>query len=65
MLRTSVNGAFGQPLSSDLVFTANQQFTTTGNYTIPPTWNLSQMHLITVLYKTATKEVVQVDEKHL
>ncbi len=65
MLRSSINGAFGQPLSSDLVYTANQQFTTTGNYTIPGTWNLSQMHLITVLYKTATKEVVQVDEKHL
>lgn len=65
MLRSSINGAFGQPLSSDLVYTANQQFTTTGNYTVPGTWNLSQMHLITVLYKTATKEVVQVDEKHL
>ncbi len=65
MLRTSVNGAFGEPLSSNLSYAANQQFTTTGNYTIPAAWNLSQMHVITVLYKTATKEVVQVDEKHL
>jgi len=65
MLRASINGAFGAPLSPDLTYTANQQFTTTGSYTIPIAWNLSQMHLITVLYKTATKEVVQVDEKHL
>jgi len=65
MLRASMNGAFGVPLSSDLTFIANQQFTTTGSYVIPLAWNLSQMHLVSVLYKTASKEVVQVDEKHL
>jgi thiol-disulfide isomerase/thioredoxin len=65
MLRTAVNGAFGEPLSSDLSFAANQQFTSTSSFTIPSTWNLSKMEVITVLYKTASKEVVQVDEKHL
>jgi len=63
-LRTSMNGAFGAPLSTDLTFSANQQFTTTGSYTIPNAWIWSKMQVITVLYKTATKEVVQVDEKH-
>jgi len=64
-LRTAINGAFGESLSTDLTFSANQQFTTTGSYTIPSTWIWSKMQVITVLYKTATKEVVQVDEKHL
>jgi thiol-disulfide isomerase/thioredoxin len=65
MLRVAINGAFGSPLSSDLAYFVNQQFTTTANYTVPNTWNLSKLSIITVLYKTSSKEVVQVDEKHL
>ncbi len=62
MLRGSLNGAFGEPLSSSNTYAVNQEITTTSSGNIPAEWDDSKVYLVAVLYRTLSYEVVQVEE---
>lgn len=65
VLRGSMNGIWGNPLSAATSFAAGSETNSTFSYTLPVAWNSAKVHVLAVLYRTSTKEVVQVEEKKI
>lgn len=65
MLRGNINGTWGTLLSAATNYGTGEEFTTTGSITIPAEWNEEHVSVVTVLYRTATKEVVQAEDKKI
>lgn len=65
MLRGNINGTWGSTLSAATNYGIGEEFTTIGNYIIPTEWNADHIAVVTVLYRTATKEVVQAEDKEI
>ena len=65
MLRGSMNGTWGNALSSATTYSTGQEINSSFNFTIPSEWNADHVHIVALLYKTATKEVVQAEEKEI
>lgn len=62
VLRGSMNGAWGNVLGEGIGYTANQELNSNASFTIPSTWNASKVAVVTVVYKTGNKEVIQAEE---
>jgi hypothetical protein len=65
VFRGSANGTWGSPLSVGSSFNAGQEFDSQFNYTLPSEWVAENMHLVAVLFKASSKEVIQAEEIHL
>ena len=65
MLRGSINGTWGAVLSPASVYAIGEEFITTGSYTIPAEWNSDHVGVVAVLYRTATKEVIQAEDQEI
>ncbi len=65
MLRGSMNGTWGEPVSSEAIEVEN---TYTKNYTgfsIEDNWNPANMSIVAFIYDQTTQEVLQVEEVHV
>ncbi|MCB0819638.1 MAG: Omp28 family outer membrane lipoprotein [Bacteroidetes bacterium] len=62
VLRGSMNGAWGNVLGVGSGYVANNELITNANYTIPTEWDASNVAVVAVVYKSDSKEVVQVEE---
>lgn len=62
VLRGSINGAWGQTLGDGIAYSANEEIITSANFTIPSNWNENKVAVVAVIYRTASNEVVQVEE---
>lgn len=65
VLRGSMNGTWGTALSSGQQFAAGQQFTHSASFTLPANWNAQKVHIVAVLSKAGSKEVIQAEEAHI
>jgi len=65
MLRGSMNGAWGNILGDGTTYSQNQEVNTSISYTIPASWNANKVSVVAILYRTATKESVQVEEQKI
>jgi hypothetical protein len=65
VLRGSMNGTWGTALSVGQQFSAGQQIAHSASYTLPPSWNSQKVHVVAVLSKAGTKEVIQAEEAHI
>ena len=65
MLRGSMNGAWGASLSSQTTYSVGEEFISTASYTIPATWNADHVSVVALITRTASKEVVQAEEKEI
>jgi len=62
VLRGSMNGTYGEAIENTAVNDiVNKSYTTTIN----PEWDAKHMALIVFLYNVTTKEIVQVEQKHI
>lgn len=61
MLRTSLNGVWGENISSSTL-TAGQSFETTGSITIDDEYKDQHLYIVSILSNNDTKEVVQVNK---
>jgi len=64
MLRGSANGTWGIPLGNG-VYTSNSEITSNAQITIPSNWFDKKCAVVTIIYNTLTKEVIQADEKKI
>ena len=65
MLRAGLNGAWGDTLSAHATYAVGEEFITTGSYIIPATWNANHVSVVALLTRTASKEVVQAEDKEI
>lgn len=65
MLRGSINGAWGTSIGAATTFATGEEFTNTGTITIPESWNSDHLSVVAVLYRTATKEVIQAEDQKI
>jgi hypothetical protein len=65
MLRGSINGAWGAALSPATTFSSGEELINTGTITIPDAWNSDHLSVVAVLYRTATKEVIQAEDQKI
>lgn len=65
MLRGSMNGTWGEQLGEGVSYTENTQINTSANFTIPTDWNAEKVAVVAVVYRAATKEIIQVEEKKI
>ncbi len=65
VFRGSVIGTWGSPLTVGSFFNAGQEFNSQFNYSLPSEWVAERIHLVAVVYKASTKEVLQAEEVHL
>jgi thiol-disulfide isomerase/thioredoxin len=65
MLRGSISGTWGNTLSASSTYNTGEEFTTTGTFTLPVEWNDEHVEIIAVLFRTATKEVVQAEDQKI
>jgi thiol-disulfide isomerase/thioredoxin len=62
MLRTSMNSAWGEPLSSATNYAAAELFSKNLSITLPVEWNAQHIGVLAVLYRDAeNKEVIQAE----
>ena len=62
MLRTSMNSAWGEPLSSATYYTTGELFSKSLNITLPAEWNAQHIGILAVLYRDVeNKEVIQAE----
>lgn len=64
VLRGSANGTWGISLG-DGTYTANSEIASSAQITIPNNWLDKKCAVVTVIYNTITKEVIQADEKKI
>lgn len=62
VLRGSMNGAWGNVLGDGSGYAANSEVVTNASYTIPAEWDASNVAVVAVVYRSDSKEVVQVEE---
>lgn len=62
VLRGSMNGPYGDVIA---VTTSGSISNFTFNYTLDGGWNENHFSLVAFLYDDATKEIIQVEQKHL
>ena len=65
MLRAGMNGAWGDTLSAQTTYAVGEEFITTASYTLPAIWNANRVSVVAVLTRTASKEVVQAEDKDI
>jgi len=65
MLRGSMNGAWGNTLGDGTTYSQNQEISTSSSFTIPAGWNPNKVSVVALIYRTASKESVQVEEKKI
>jgi thiol-disulfide isomerase/thioredoxin len=65
MLRAGMNGAWGETLSAQTTYAVGEELITTASYTIPATWNANHVSVVALLTRTASKEVVQAEDKEI
>jgi thiol-disulfide isomerase/thioredoxin len=65
MLRGSMNGAWGNALGDGTTYSQNQEISTSSSFTIPAGWNPNKVSVVALIYRTASKESVQVEEKKI
>ena len=63
MLRTSMNGTWGDPVGSDGQAVSGSKLTNSYSFTLPPVWNAEKCAVIAYIYNTETLEVLQAEEK--
>jgi hypothetical protein len=62
VLRGSMNGAWGLPLATGTSFAAGSTFSANASYTLPANWNENNVHVVAILFKANSKEVVQAED---
>jgi len=65
MLRTSMNGTWGEPVGTDGSATGGVKVTNNYSFTLPDEWNAENCAVVAFVYNSATLEVVQAEEKEL
>jgi hypothetical protein len=65
VLRTSMNGTWGDVVGEDGQFVIGSTVTNSYSYTLPEAWNAENCSVVAFIYNTATNEVVQAEEKGL
>jgi Outer membrane protein Omp28 len=65
VLRSSMNGDFGQPLNTDASIDAGEKFIQGYFSTLDPTWNAEHCKLVAYIYDESTYKVVQVIESEI
>lgn len=62
VFKGSMNGTWGSPLAVGNSFSAGQEFSSQFSFNLPGDWNANRIHLVAVVYKVSSKEVVQAEE---
>jgi thiol-disulfide isomerase/thioredoxin len=62
VLRGSMNGTWGLPLSAGTSFAAGSTFSANADFTLPANWNDSNLHVVAILFRAISKEVIQVED---
>jgi hypothetical protein len=62
VLRGSMNGTWGLPLATGTSFAAGSTFSANASYTLPANWNESNVHVVAVLFRANSKEVIQAED---
>jgi hypothetical protein len=62
VLRGSMNGTWGLPLATGTSFAAGSTFSSNASYTLPANWNENNVHVVAILFKANSKEVVQAED---
>jgi hypothetical protein len=63
MLRTTLNGTWGDPVGTDGLAVTGSKVTNTYSYTLPEDWNADNCAIVAFVYNTETMEVVQAEEE--
>lgn len=62
VLRGSMNGTWGLPISVGTSFNAGTSYSSYATFTLPANWNESNVHVVAVLFRAISKEVVQAQD---
>lgn len=62
VLRGSMNGTWGLPLVSGSSFAAGSSYSSNASFTLPANWNENNVHVVAILFKANSKEVVQAED---
>jgi len=62
VLRGSMNGTWGLPLSTGTSFAAGSTLSSNATFTIPANWNDSNLHVVAILFRAISKEVIQAED---
>ena len=62
MLRGSLNGDWGEPLTTDDPVEVEKDYTNTITYTFPEEWIPEQCHVVAFIYSSETMTILQVEE---
>jgi hypothetical protein len=65
VLRGSVNGTWGEQLSTSSSIPVGTKITKTYTKVLDPSWNEKHIYLVAFVHDNVTKEVLQVEEVHL
>jgi hypothetical protein len=65
VLRGSMNGTWGLPIAAGSTFSPGTTLTAYATYSIPPSWNDTHIHIVAVLLKANSKEVIQAEDVKL
>jgi len=65
VLRGSMNGTWGLPMAAGNTFSPGTTLTAYATYSIPPSWNDAHIHIVAVLLKANSKEVIQAEDVKL
>jgi hypothetical protein len=65
VLRTSMNGTWGDAVGEDGQAVAETKLTNSYSYTLHSGWNADNCTVVAFVYNTATNEVVQTEEKEI
>jgi hypothetical protein len=62
MLRTTLNGTWGEPVGTDGQAVTGSKVTNNYSYTLPAEWNADNCAIVAYIYNTETLEIVQAEE---
>lgn len=62
VLRGSINGTWGLPLVSGSYFAAGSNYSANASFMLPANWNENNVHVVAILIKANSKEVVQAED---
>ncbi|MBW6461227.1 MAG: Omp28-related outer membrane protein, partial [Bacteroidales bacterium] len=62
MLRTYVNGTWGEPVGNDGLAVSGLKVTDNYSFTLPQGWNAERCHVVAFVYHTETLEILQAEE---
>lgn len=62
VLRGSMNGTWGLPLSAGTSFASGSTYASNATFTIPANWNDNNLHVVAILFRAVSKDVIQAED---